>query len=358
MRIAIHATYAAVPFPTGIGNYTHNLIRSLRLIDRKNKYTLFVRSRTPEKLIPDLGMPVERFVPSLAFLKRKGPDVFHDPAMRYVRMGRSRSVVTVHDIIVTLDGDYTSEAFKRSQTPKLQKAVKKADRIIAVSEFTKNELVKKMGADQSRISVVHHGIDRSIFRPASGRTPLPRPPHAPENYILFVGNIEKRKNITGIMEAFEKIGSVHKDLYLLLIGRDGYGAEALHERIRLSGAKKRIVALDYVLPGELGLYYRKARLLLFPSFYEGFGLPLLEAMACGCPVVTARTSSLEEVAGPAALYADPHSAYDIANRVLNLLEDPKLGKKLREEGMKRVENFSWESTARKTVRVYESACAL
>ncbi|MDD5066411.1 MAG: glycosyltransferase family 1 protein [bacterium] len=353
MKIGINATYAASDHPTGIGNYTINLIRHLARVDKKNEYILYYRYRTDEKKFLQAGFPSRRFEPGLGFLMPDRLDLFHDPAFKYIRIGKSRSIVTVHDMVVALPEDYTSEKFKKTQTPKLMKALRRSDALITVSRFTRDELVRKLGVPEKKISVVHHGIDTLLFRTDKKPAGPPALYKLPKEYILFVGNIEKRKNLIGLVTVFERVNKVHPGLHLLLIGRNGYGHETIRDRIRSSPRKDRIRMIDYVQSQDLPSFYRNARLFLFPSFYEGFGMPVLEAMACQCPVVTSGCSSLPEAGGRAAVYVNPFDTYDITNKTLNILENEKLRKKLIIEGLEHIRNFSWEATARNTVKVYE-----
>ena len=280
-------------------------------------------------------------------------NIFHDPSFKYIKMGKSKNIITVHDIVVALKEDYTSKKFKKSQFPKLLKAIRKSDHIISVSEFTKNELVKYLPVEPEKITVVHHGIDTEIFKPTEKNKAFIKKYDLPEKYLLFIGNIEKRKNLFNIIKSFEKIIAKEKKLHLVLAGKNGYGGEEIREFINRSSALSNIIQLDYLPNTELPLLYQHAELFFFPSFYEGFGLPILEALACGCPVITSNMASIPEAGGDAVEYVDPFDINDITEKTLNLLNNITLKNELIQKGFIHAAKFSWELCAEQTMDVYK-----
>ncbi|MBU1077501.1 MAG: glycosyltransferase family 4 protein [Spirochaetes bacterium] len=352
MKIGINATYAVSERPTGIGNYIINLIHALLKVDNKNQYYLFYRNRIKKFQFLHFETPSIRFNPYF-FKDKQNIEIFHDPSSKYIRMGKSRSIITVHDIVVARSEDYTSEKFKRSQMPKLKRSLDKADHIITVSEFTKRELLKYFNLQEEKISSVHHGVNSNIFMPGSKNPDFVKKQKIPKKYLFFVGNIEKRKNLIGIIKSFEVIRRKEKDLFLILAGKNGYGGEEIRTFIAKSPAKKNIIELNYIPNNELPLFYQNAEALFFPSYYEGFGIPILEAMACGCPVITSSVSAMKEAAGKAALYVDPFDLKDIIEKTCRLLQNPNLKKELSIKGLSHIKNFTWEKAAENTLNVYK-----
>ncbi len=353
MKIGINATYAASKFLTGIGNYTHNLIKHILLMDKTNQYTLYYKYRIKKKDFLPYTISSKYYEPFLNRFSFNKIDIFHDPAVKYTRIGKSKCVVTIHDIVTALEEDYTSAHFKKTQKPKLLKSIMYADHIISVSKFTKNELMQKFNISEGKISVVYHGIDTHIFNSEMKRKEIFVKYKLPEKFLLFVGNIEKRKNLQGIIDAFEKWSMAQPDMGLVLIGQNGYQGETIKNYIFQSKVKEKIRAIQYILNDELPVFYQNALALLFPSFYEGFGLPILEAMACDCPVITSNTTSMPEVGGDAVLYVDPFSKESILKQILLLIQDPSLRNELIQKGREQVKKFTWEKTAQETIGVYE-----
>lgn len=353
MKIGINATYAASKFLTGIGNYTHNLIKHILLIDKKNQYTLYYKYRIKRKDFLPFLVSSQYYEPFLSRFSFKKIDIFHDPAVKYTRIGKSKCVVTIHDIVTALEEDYTSAHFKKTQKPKLLKSIKYADHIISVSEFTKNEVMHKFGVPEDKISVVYHGIDHNIFNTKIIKKEIFVKYRLPQKFFLFVGNIEQRKNIRGMINVFEKVNLIYPDIGLVLIGQNGYQGERIRNEIEQSKIKGKIIMIPYLLNDELPAFYQNAFALLFPSFYEGFGLPVLEAMACDCPVITSNAASMPEVGGEAVLYGDPFNIDSIIKQILLLIQNPSLRKEVIQKGREQVKKFTWEKAAQETLRVYE-----
>jgi glycosyltransferase involved in cell wall biosynthesis len=248
-------------------------------------------------------------------------------------------VCTFHDLFV-LTGEYSTPEFRARFAAQARDAARRADRIIAVSAFTARQVAELLGVDRERIRVVHHGI-----------RPLPPPPGVVrENVVLHVGAIQARKNIARLVEAFENAGAGWR---LVLAGSAGYGAESIHARIAASPARDRIQVTGYVSPTELAAWYARASVFAFPSLDEGFGIPVLEAMAAGVPVLTSNRSALPEVAGGAALLVDPENAPEMAAALDRLLVDPDLRLELAARGRRRASDFSWERAAAATWAVYD-----
>jgi glycosyltransferase involved in cell wall biosynthesis len=255
------------------------------------------------------------------------------PAKRF-----QRSVSTFHDLFV-MSGEYSTADFRNRFTALAQEAAKRSDLIIAVSQFTADQVHDLLGVERSRLRVIHHGV-RRVQDPEQ---------YAREKIILHVGAIQTRKNISRLVRAFEAMPS---DWTLVLAGSTGFGGEQILEQIRRSGACGRIRVTGYVSATELDRLYRRAAICAFPSLDEGFGLPVLEAMANGLPVVASDRSALPEVCGDAALLVNPLEADDIAGALRLLADTPLLRSEYAAKGYARSQMFSWESAVEKTWNVY------
>ncbi len=353
MKIGINASYAACEKPTGIGNYILNLISNLLTIDKKNKYYLYYRKKIKKNQFLNFNVPSLSFEPKLSIFNKNKPDIFHDPSFKYIKIGKSKCLITIHDIVVAKKEDYTSTRFKKQQMPKLTKAIYKSDWIITVSEFTKKELLKYFPIKKDKITPVYHGVNSNLFKPGLKSPDFIKSNNLPKRYLFFVGNIEKRKNLFTIIKSFEKIHKKEKDLYLILAGKNGYAGEEIRAFIKKSPINNSIIELDYIPNNKLPLFYQNAELFIFPSYYEGFGIPILEALACGCPVITSNITAMPEAGGDAVVYVNPFDYDEIADKTLHLLHNKKLKQTLRNKGLKHIKNFTWEKTARKTLEVYQ-----
>src|ERR1035438_6306626 len=272
----------------------------------------------------------------------RGADLFHGLNQRLPRIPMRRAIATFHDLFV-MTGDYSTPEFRARFTAQAHHAAQRADALIAVSEFTRSQVVYLLGVDPGRVHVVHHGTRQFADRPGA---PPPR-----EKVILNVGAIQKRKNIARLVEAFE---TLEPPWQLVLAGSRGYGAEEILARIASSPARDRIRVTGYVSPEELGGWYARAAVFAFPSLDEGFGMPLLEAMAAGVPVIASNRSALPEVAGDAALLVDPEDSEALGQALGELSVNGDLCRELARRGIARALTFTWEKAVRETWDVYRT----
>ncbi len=353
MRIGINITYGVMDKPTGVGNYILNLINSLLKIDTKNNYLMYYRySKVKKNNIKNFNVPNKFFEPRLGFLNVfDNIDIFHDPSFKYVKIPGAKTVITVHDVVVALENEnFSSKHFKKYNLPKLKKAIKKADKIIAVSNFSKREIIKYFNTDEKKIDVIYSGVDTEKFQKKQKTNTI----KLPEKYFLFVGNIEFRKNIINLVKAFINFQKKHKNYYLIIIGKNGYGGNEIRKFIENQN-NAHIIQMNYVKNNNLGIYYRNSIAFLYPSFYEGFGLPILEAMASGTIVITSDNNATVEAGGKAAVYVNPFKIEDIEekiNYVSNLTYHQR--KKIISTGFEHVKRFTWEKTALNTIKIYNS----
>jgi glycosyltransferase involved in cell wall biosynthesis len=276
-----------------------------------------------------------RFVP--------GHDVFHGLNQRLPKGRLRKAVCTFHDLFV-LTGEYSTPEFRARFAEQARAAAGRADVIICVSAFTALQVETLLHVPRDRLRVVHHGV-----HPPEPQYILPR--SAREPILLFVGAIQKRKNVLRLVEAFERIPAPWR---LMIAGSAGYGGEELMGRIANSPAADRIHVLGYVSPENLRQLYRTATAFVFPSLDEGFGIPVLEAMAWGTPVVTSSVSALPEVAGGAATLVDPLAAEEIAWAMRRLLEDEGEWERQSVAGRRRAAELPWSKAAAETWSVYQS----
>jgi len=266
-------------------------------------------------------------------------------------------VVTIYDLSFLL----YPESFKRFKRFYLglftRLSARRARRIIAISESTKRDVVRLLGVSPEKVEVIYCGTD-GAFRPLpEDRVAAFRSKRGlPERFILFVGTIEPRKNVTRLIEAFSTLRPCDfANLKLVIGGAKGWSYQDVFARVEELGLGGEVMFPGYIPVSELPLWYNAAELFVYPSLYEGFGLPPLEAMACGTPVVTANTSSLPEVVGEAGLTVDPLDIEGLAEAMRRVLGDEALRQEMRERGLQRARDFSWTKTAQETVQVYQRA---
>ena len=335
--VALDATYSIGDVLSGVGLYSREILYGLAAAHPELRFDFWYR---PHRFLRAGKEALPRNVRRRLLagpLGPRGPGLFHGLNQRMPPMLPRRSVATFHDLFV-LTGDYSTAEFRARFAAQARDAAARADMVIAVSAFTGGQVADLLGVERTRIAVVHHGI-----------RPLTLPPLERENVVLHVGAIQKRKNIARLVQAFEGVAA---DWRLVLAGSDGYGAEEIRARIAASPARERIAILGYVSPKELAAWYARARVFAFPSLDEGFGMPVVEAMAAGLPVLTSSRSALPEVAGDAALVVDPGDSESIADGLRRITSDRTLQADLARRGQARAAHFSWEKAVAETWQVY------
>jgi glycosyltransferase involved in cell wall biosynthesis len=349
--------------------YTYNLIVNLLALDASHQYVLLsmlghgkgfrgdekipgnlVRrfpGRILNALLERLSVPVELFTGRL--------DVFHGTCDFAPRTLRCKTVVTIHDLIPIRHPEFAPPHGAGSHRKSVSSSARSADVIIAVSHFTKAEILEVFGVPSERIRVIHNGF-ASSFGPMTDPEQIERTKqkHGVRGpYILFVGNIEPRKNIETLVRACVELRSATEYKYSLVIaGNKDWHFPVVWETVRKLRAEDSIIFTGTVDNDDLASLYRGAEVFAFPSLFEGFGIPVLEAMACGTPVIASNRTSIPEVAGGAALLVDPLDAVGMAEAMHRLLSDPALRRQCIERGFRRAKAFSWEKAARETFEVY------
>jgi glycosyltransferase involved in cell wall biosynthesis len=343
-RICLDVTYTLDPSPSGVALYSREIAFGIAEAHRNSRFTFYFR---PHRYFKSFGMQL----PPNARRGLMAPmgSLFHGLNQRLPRFHSGPSVATFHDLFV-LTGEYSTPEFRARFADQARDAAARADIVIAVSEFTRSQVISLLGVEPARVRVVHHGI-RALAFPG---TALPDKT-VRQKVILNVGAIQKRKNIARLVEAFEAVDPAWR---LVLIGSNGYGAAEIHARIAASPARERILVLGYVTPEELAAWYARAMVFAFPSLDEGFGMPLLEAMTAGTPVLTSTRSALPEVAGEAAWLADPQDTSALAHSLQRLTRDEELRARLARLGVERARLFTWEKAVDQTWNVYLDLLAI
>jgi glycosyltransferase involved in cell wall biosynthesis len=366
MRIAIN-TLAMKRELYGVGNYIKNLVWALAGIDRENEYVLFASAENTchlkgiadnfsLELAPSnrmLRLPWEQSVLPLR-LKQKRIDVYHGATFVTPLLKNCEHVVSIHDMTFHLLPERHSLHKRLYFQSMIPAAVLRSDRVIAISESTKCDLLRFIPTDAGKINVVHHGVEPR-FRPVREKNRLDdvREKYGlGRRFILFVGLIEPRKNLENLVDAYESSG-LGKDFDLVLAGNLGWDYSGLLRKIESSQFREKIRLPGYIADGDLPALFSMAAAFVYPSVYEGFGLPVLEAMACGTPVITSQASSLPEVAGDAAILVDPFDPKALASALQIVLADEDLRRSLSERGIQRAQFFTWEKTAQKTLEAYK-----
>ena len=344
MNIGLDATYSIGRELSGVGVYCRTMVEGLAQHLPADRLRYYYR---PHTLLRGLRTPQHPWWASRVLFEKGRPgglDLFHGLNQRLPATRYRRTVVTFHDLFV-LTGEYSSAEFRKRFTRQAREAAARASLIIAVSHFTASQVNELLGVDSKRIHVVWHGVTPVKVDRAARR----------QKVILSVGTIQTRKNTIRLVEAFERLRDT--EWRLVLAGSPGgYGSEEIAEQLHNSPARERITITGWVPEQELTRLYRTASVFAFPSLDEGFGMPLLEAMAHGVPVLTSGRSALPEVAGDAALLVDPFSVEEIRAGLETLIHDAPLRAQLIERGFRRVEQFSWDSALSQTANIYHSLC--
>lgn len=350
----------------GISWYIHNLLLNLAPADQENQYTVFLGDR---RSLPNSGLTLrtswlpttnplvrigwEQLVQPFALWQEK-IDLLHSLAFVTPLLSPCPSVVTIYDLSFLIFPEGFKDAKRLYLTLLTPPSAQKARRIITISESTKRDTVRLLGVSSERVDVVYCGVDKAFHPLPEGEVASFRQKRGlPERIMLFVGTIEPRKNVARLVEAYSRLRE--GQVKLVIGGARGWLCEEVFARVEELGLTGDVLFPGYIPLDELPLWYNAAELFVYPSLYEGFGLPPLEAMACGTPVITSNVSSLPEVVGKAGLTVDPMDSDSLAEAMKQVLSDEALRQSMRERGLARASRFSWAKAARETVEVYRRA---
>ena len=352
----------------GVHQYIHHLLLHLGQADGSLRYTVLLGEGV---LPPDVALtslrsrwPTSRAAVRVLWeqlvqpwtLRRIGAHLVHGPAFVGPLLAPCPVVITIHDLSFIRFPTLFRPANRLYLTVLTRLSARRARRLIAVSAHTAAETTRLLGVPSERIDVVYHGVDPAFHPlPADEVAVFRQRQGLPERFVLCVGTLEPRKNQTRLVEAFARIHD--GQVKLVLVGGKGWLYDELFTRVEALGLSKEIIFPGYVMNDELPLWYNAATILAYPSLYEGFGMPVLEAQACGTPVLTSNVSSLPEAAGDAASMVDPYDVEALAAELDRLLTDKPLRHELRKRGLAHASQFTWPLMAQETADVYRRALA-
>ena len=372
MNIGIDVS-PAINQKAGIARYTYQLVSSLLELDKSNDYVLYAFSSKPEQDVfkseraqfrPHKWQPqlLKTYFLLLRLLNlsadsfTKEADIVHSTDFVLPVSKNKPSIITIHDLAFRRFPSFYTFKNRTYMNSMAKFSAKRADKIITYSDSTKKDVIKFLSIDEKKISVIPLGVEDK-FKPASEEEikKIKADLGLPDNYIITLGTLQPRKNLEALIDAFARLKKdkaiPHK---LVIVGEKGWNNEKLLTKLAGLDIAEDIVLTGFIEDNQLPSLYSGATALVYPSLYEGFGLPVLEAMACGVPVACSNTSSLPEIAGEAALLFDPTDVDQIYSSIQKLLLDEKLRKTLGEAGIKRARQFTWEKTAKQTLSLYNS----
>lgn len=371
MRIAIN-TLSLNRTKAGMGNYIFNLINSLASIDKKNEYYVFVSDKNKQFFdirqknfrIINAGKAVTKNFRRLMweqlslpkYIKKHKIDVLHSPGFVIPFLSKAKNILTIADMtfishpkVHTLVKRFYFGLF-------MPPSIRKTDKILSISKSTKKDISDMLNINAGKIEVTHlsYGKEFKILDKKNAKGFLSDNYSIDYPFILFVGMIEPRKNLKRVLKAFSQLKKQETiPQKLVIVGKKGWMYKGIFKTVKRLGLEKEIIFTGYVPDNDLVKFYNSADVLVYPCLYEGFGIPILEAMACECPVITSNVSSMPEVAGDAALFVNPIKTDEIASAMKKVITNKKLQKKLREKGKLQCSKFSWKKTAEKTLLIYE-----
>jgi len=377
MIIGVDGSRTAKQFHTGTEHYSTEILKAIAKIDYQNQYVIY----TPKSLENRLGKLPKNFkykiMPfgklwtqirlSWEMLCNKQPDILFIPSHTIPLVHPKKTIVTIHDLAFKYFPHLFGKTELWYQSFGLNMAVKNAAHIITVSENSKKDIVKICKVDPNKVTVIHHGYNEDLYRPLTKEEDRKNTLLKEKSvftsqilnmkpYIFYVGRLEEKKNVLRLLETYNLLRREPKIKHkLVLAGNPGYGYDKIKEyKESLAPEIKRdIIELGYVDDKKLADWMKNADVFYFPTLFEGFGIPVLEAMASGVPVVASNTTSIPEIIGSAGLLVNPLKPYDMAVALSRIINDPKLRMSLISKGKTRASMFSWQKSAEKTLKVFE-----
>jgi alpha-1,3-rhamnosyl/mannosyltransferase len=355
---------------TGVGTYTANLLQELLRVDSTLRVLLVADQTVPAstaldpkrvRVLTSASRARNNFLWSnfalTRALRKQRPELFHSPGYTAPLWPPRPALVTLHDISYAAHPEWYPYPLNAARKLWYRASARRADAILTDSEFSRREILRVYGINPARVFRVHLGVNRTTFRRSEDPDRLidfRRRYRLPGCFILHVGDIHPRRNLDRALAAFHQVRASDpqsRELRFVLVGRKLLAGDSLEAALQ-NESDSGIRGLGYVEEVDLPLFYSAAAALLFPSLYEGFGLSVLEAMACGCPVIVARGTACEEVAGTAAIAVDPQDVAAMAEAVRALLTNQEVAARYSQAGLARAESFSWRRTAEETLAVY------
>ena len=357
MKIAIDIQ-TTLGKPTGFGFYVSNLVEALKdHIDGDFQLELIEPGTEKDFSTPQRFIWDQFTYPTRA--KQKKVDLIHQPCFSAPLSFNGPVVVTIHDIISILFPETIPFASRMFYSKWMPFSYRKAKQIITVSQSTKRDIVRVLGIPEEKITVIPLGFDKKLEKVVSSQqiSNVKKKYKLPGKYLLHIGTLEPRKNLDFLIEVFADVvlDPKNSDLGLVITGKKGWYYEGLFEKVKRYNLQDRVVFTGYIDEEDKAAIYQGAQIFTFPSVYEGFGLPPLEAMASGVPVISSDTSSMPEVIGEAGLLISPYDKKKWVEAISRVSQSPKLIQEMREKNKRQVAKFSWTKAAEKTLEVYKKA---
>ena len=353
----------------GIGSYTYNLVKNLLKTDKKNDYTLIHKYRSNNPIYRDANeiiisypeIPLRETLGNNILLplklKHYKLDLIHDPSQisPFMFNPAPTKVLTIHDLTPVIFPEAHGKIHAFLQNNVFPRTLKHVNSIITISNSTKNDIIRYFKITETKIKVIYNGVDDRFKVLHEDEIKSVKEEYGIKHpFILFVGTLEPRKNIPTLLKAFYLLKKKNIPHKLVIVGGKGWKYDSVYETIKSLNLQKKVIFTGYVPDEDLPKLYNAADLFVYPSLYEGFGLPPLEAMACGTPVITSNTSSLPEVVGDAGILVNPFSVEEIAGAMESILKNKSLREQMIKRGLKRSQMFSWEKCAKEVVKIYKS----
>ena len=367
MRIGFDAAPVFSSF-SGIGQYVRSLFSAMMAAAPEIEWVGFVPPGCPDVPPSLMPHPLVSYRSKGLTLQLRGLtgirnslDIYHGTNFKAPNFGQSKSVLTIHDLWLTRNPQYSKKFFGQGVSSwRLGRRAARMSKVIAVSQFSAREIHEIFGVPREQIAVIYHGCSSNMylephvekFQEFSQRFGFSGKP-----YVLFVGGAEPRKNHRTLFQAFASSRQLAKNFCLVAVGDTNTRGENLFRTASELGISKNVYCPGLVTEEELRALYSFAHVFVFPSFYEGFGIPVLEAMACGAPVVAANCAALPEIAGEAAIYVNPQNVEELAFRMEQFLGDHAQQALMRERGFQHVRQFTWDRAAKETLSVYREVIA-
>lgn len=364
--IGIDGRLATRRVRTGIEQYAYSVIRGLVEWGPHHAYRVYIDRATDLGGVSESSNVVLRLLrpsrPLVAWqlvglpleLAREKPHIFFSPGHYLPPYRPAKAVVTIHDLAFLAFKEQFRGWWRTLFRLTTAYAIKRADRIVAVSQNTKADIIKYYGVEPRRIKVIYHGVD-PFFKPIDDPKALEkvrREYSKGREFLLFIGTLQPRKNLLRLIQAFAQAAS-NVPHSLVVVGREFWRQEKVYYAVEEWGISDRISFTGYVDSSDLPLLISSATALILPSLYEGFGLPALEAMACGTPVIASRSSSLPEVVGDASRLVDPYDVDDMVAAIIEVLSDERLRREMSAKGLERAQLFSWKRASEETLALFE-----
>ena len=359
---------------TGVGWYVYEVVKHLPKGKIKITGTIFnfLKRRNDTEIIKDLDINISSFyllpyrvylyltkkfnIPYNYFFRPKA-DLYHFMGYIVPYSIKGKVILTVYDLVVELFPETMEEKNRELLRKEMQRSIKRADHIITISNSAKAELINVLGVNAENIDIISPGVDYDVFNARINdemKRKIKQKYDLPDEYILYLGTLEPRKNISSLIKAFIKLKKEKKiSEKLVIAGKKGWLFSEIFDLIKSLDLENEVILTDYVDESDKPAIYQNAKLFVFPSLYEGFGMPILEAMAAGIPVITSNTSAMPEVAGDAAILVNPLSIEEISEAMLEVMNNDKLSNELISKGFDQCKKFTWSNSANKLVEIYK-----